>query len=105
MPANRWLIITPRSCQCPECHWTEYSTEAYEYADVTALLVQFWACQDQAYIPKSALDAPLRPVAQPNGRQDSKIDCANPQCYVKSNQTHTLTMTKSVDCDCIVTIV
>jgi len=75
--------------QCPECHWTEYLTEAYEYTDAMALLVRIWARQDKAYIPKAALDAPLCPAAQPNERQDGKIDCANLQCYTKSSQTRT----------------
>lgn len=84
-----WLTITPCCLQCPECHWTEYLTEAYKYADAKALLVRIWARQDRAYIPQSVLDVPLRPAAEPNERQDGKIDCANPQCYTKSNQTRT----------------
>jgi hypothetical protein len=89
-----YFFIIPRFLlylvtQCPECHWTEYLTDAYEYTDAVALLVRIQARQDKAYIPKSAVDAPLRLATQPIERQDGKIDCANPQCYTKSNQTRT----------------
>lgn len=75
--------------QCPSCHHTKFHTPAYEFTDAEALLVRIQARQNRLYIPRPALEAPLRPAPQPIERLDKKIDCANTQCFTKSNQTRT----------------
>jgi hypothetical protein len=73
-------------CTSPGCHHTEYHTPAYEYVDAEALLVRIRPREDKQYIPKVALDAPLRPATQSVNRPDGRIDCSNPNCFTRSRQ-------------------
>jgi hypothetical protein len=82
---NTFIILS----QCPNCHHTKFHTPAYEFADAEALLVRIQARQNRLYIPRPALEAPLRPAPQPIERPDKKINCANTRCFTKSNQTRT----------------
>jgi hypothetical protein len=59
--------------QCPNCHHAKLQTLAYEFADAEALLVRIQACQNKLYIPRPALDAPLRPAPQPIECPDKKL--------------------------------